>query len=245
MQTHPKPDSEKIVDYWSKAGSPLGRARLGARIQVKRLAWSIVLNFSRALKRGIDIVASGIALVLLSPVYALTALLIKIEDRGPVFFKQERIGFRGTSFHMWKFRSMVVDADKVKDQLLRENQHGDAAVTFKMKRDPRITRIGRFIRKYSVDELPQFWNVFRGEMSIVGPRPCIPREVVMYTLEDRARLLAKPGLTCFWQVAGRADIDFAGQVRLDVQYIRSESVWLDMKLLVKTVPAVLLGKGAY
>lgn len=245
MQINPHQNDKEIVDYWTKAATPSGKARLQLRVKSKRFAWNLVLAASLGLKRAIDIVASGCALLLLSPVYALTALLIKLEDRGPVFFKQERIGYRGTSFYMWKFRSMVVDADALKDQLLGQNEHSGNNITFKMKRDPRITRIGRFIRKYSVDELPQFWNVFKGEMSIVGPRPCVPREVVMYTVEDRKRLLAKPGLTCFWQVAGRANINFEGQVRLDVEYIRSESVWLDIKLLLKTVPAVLLGKGAY
>lgn len=246
MHSNPHHQDKELVDYWAKAATPSGKARLHLRVKSKRLVWHSVLLFSRGLKRVIDIIASACALLLLSPVYAVTALLIKIEDRGPIFFKQERIGYRGKSFYMWKFRSMVTNADKLKDQLLDQNQHsGSGSVTFKMKHDPRITRIGRFIRKYSVDELPQFWNVFKGEMSIVGPRPCVPREVVQYSVEDRKRLLAKPGLTCFWQVAGRADIDFEGQVRLDVEYIRSESVWLDIKLLLKTVPAVLLGKGAY
>lgn len=245
MQTNPHLKDKEIVEYWSKAGTPIGKARLKFRVKSKRVLWAIVLGFSLGLKRVIDIVASACALLALSPVYAVTALLIKLEDRGPIFFKQERVGYRGSRFYMWKFRSMVTNADKIKDELIEQNEHGADTVTFKMKHDPRITRIGRFIRKYSVDELPQFWNVFRGDMSIVGPRPCVPREVVMYTVEDRARLLAKPGLTCFWQVAGRADIDFAGQVRLDVEYIRSESVWLDIKLLFKTIPAVLLGKGAY
>lgn len=245
MQSNPHLKDDEIVDYWSKAGTPLGKARLNLRVKAKLRVWGLVLGFSLGLKRVIDIVASAGALIALSPIYALTAVLIKLEDRGPIFFNQERIGYRGTRFHMWKFRSMCVNADQIKDQLLAENEHGSDTVTFKMKHDPRITRVGRFIRKYSIDELPQFWNVFCGEMSIVGPRPCVPREVVMYTVEDRARLLAKPGLTCLWQVAGRADIDFAGQVRLDVQYIRSESVWLDIKLLFMTVPAVLLGKGAY
>ena len=118
-------------------------------------------------------------------------------------------------------------------------------VTFKMKHDPRITRVGRFIRKFSIDELPQFWNVLCGDMSLVGPRPPVPREVALYAVDERQRLLAKPGLTCFWQVGGRSDIDFAGQVRLDVLYIQSTSFWLDVKLLLLTVPAVLLGKGSY
>lgn len=244
MDTDPHQDSN-LVDYWSRAATPTGKARLALRTQSKRVAWNLVLVSSRGLKRFIDIVVSGCALLLLSPVYAGTALLIKIEDRGPIFFRQERVGFRGSRFYMWKFRSMIINADQVKDALLDQNEHSANSVTFKMKRDPRITRIGAFIRKYSIDELPQFWNVFKGEMSIVGPRPCVPREVVMYSVEDRKRLLAKPGLTCFWQVGGRADIDFDGQVQLDVQYIRSESFWLDVKLLLQTIPAVLLGKGAY
>ena len=244
MQTDSQRQDKELVDYWSKAATPAGKARLHLRVHSKRFVWNAVLLFSRGLKRVLDVILSGCALIALAPVFALTALLIKIEDGGPIFFRQERIGYRGRSFFMWKFRSMVTNADALKDTLLAQNQHADG-VTFKMKHDPRITRIGRFIRKYSVDELPQFWNVFRGEMSIVGPRPCVPREVIMYSVEARKRLLAKPGLTCFWQVGGRADIDFDGQVQLDVLYIRSESVWLDIKLLLKTIPAVLLGKGAY
>lgn len=244
MQKNPQHDKD-LVDYWSKAATPTGKAKLHFRMKFKRLAWHSVLAMSLGLKRIMDIVASSGALFMLSPIYIATAALIKIEDRGPIFFKQERIGFRGHRFFMWKFRSMVINAEKLKDALLEQNEHSGSSITFKMKRDPRITRIGSFIRKYSVDELPQFWNVFCGDMSIVGPRPCMQREVVMYSVEERKRLLAKPGLTCFWQVGGRADIDFEGQVQLDVQYIRSESVWLDIKLLFLTIPAVLLGKGAY
>ncbi len=245
MHSKTNEQDKELVNYWARAATPAGKARLKLRVATKRCLWSAVLVLSLGLKRIIDIVVSGCALLALTPVYAVTALLIKLEDGGPIFFKQERVGYRGERFHMWKFRSMVVNADALKDQLLNQNEHSSSSVTFKMKHDPRITRIGRFIRKYSVDELPQFWNVFRGEMSIVGPRPCVPREVIVYSVEERMRLLAKPGLTCFWQVAGRADIDFEGQVQLDVQYIRSESVWLDIKLLLKTIPAVLLGKGAY
>ena len=139
---------------------------------------------------------------------------------------------------------MVPNADALKAKLLAENEM-QGGVTFKMKNDPRVTRIGRFIRKYSIDELPQFWNILRGEMSLVGPRPPVPKEVAEYDVESRQRLMATPGLTCFWQVGGRSNIDFAGQVRLDLAYIRSESIWLDIYLLIKTVPAVLLGQGAY
>lgn len=244
MHSNPQHQDRELVEYWSKAATKTGKVRLHLRSRFKRLLWNSVLGFSLGLKRVVDLVLSGCALIALSPVYGITALLIKLEDGGPIFFRQERIGYRGKSFYMWKFRSMVVNADAMKTELLQQNMHKDC-VTFKIKADPRITRIGRFIRKYSVDELPQFWNVFCGEMSIVGPRPCVPREVVMYSVEARKRLLAKPGLTCFWQVGGRADINFEGQVRLDVEYIRSESVWLDIKLLLKTIPAVLLGKGAY
>ena len=203
-----------------------------------------MIGGSKILKRLLDIVASACGLIALSPVFLFTALMIKLEDRGPLFFKQTRIGLRGRTFGMWKFRSMVVNADALKDKLLAQNEM-QGGVTFKMKDDPRITRTGKWIRKYSVDELPQLLNVLQGDMSLVGPRPPVPREVAEYTVEDRQRLLAKPGLTCFWQVGGRSEIDFAGQVRLDIAYIRSESVWLDLKLLLQTVPAVLFGKGAY
>ena len=234
---------KEIVAYWSQAGTPLGRARLRWRAARKRWMWSVILGATRIFKRLLDIIVSFCALLALTPVFAATSLAIRIEGPGPLFFGQGRVGFRGRPFKMWKFRSMVPNADKLKDQLLGQNQM-QGGVLFKMKDDPRITRVGKFIRKYSIDELPQFWNVFRGDMSLVGPRPPVPREVALYTPEDRQRLLAQPGLTCFWQVGGRSDIDFAGQVRLDVAYIQSSSLWLDIKLLFKTEPAVLLGKGA-
>jgi lipopolysaccharide/colanic/teichoic acid biosynthesis glycosyltransferase len=144
---------------------------------------------------------------------------------------------------MYKFRSMIVNADKMKDTLLDQNESG--GVIFKMKRDPRITRVGRVIRKLSIDELPQLLNVLKGDMSLVGPRPPVPREVAEYELSDRRRLDMVPGLTCLWQVAGRSDIDFEGQVRLDVQYLESQSLKGDIILLLKTIPAVLSGRGAY
>ncbi len=237
-------NNKELIDYWSRAGTRSGRFSLGLRVARKRLLWGLFVGGSQALKRGLDIVASACALVGLTPVFLATIVAIKWEDRGPIFFKQTRVGFRGRLFGMWKFRSMVPNADKLKDRLLQQNEM-KGGVLFKMKNDPRITRTGRFIRKYSIDELPQFWNVLVGDMSLVGPRPAVVREVVLYTVDERQRLLAKPGLTCFWQVGGRSDIDFAGQVGLDVRYIQSESFWLDLKLLFQTVPAVLFGKGAF
>jgi lipopolysaccharide/colanic/teichoic acid biosynthesis glycosyltransferase len=167
-----------------------------------------------------------------------------VENPGPVFYSQTRVGHNGREFPFFKFRSMVVGADKMKDQLLEQNESG-AGVIFKMKKDPRITRVGSFIRRFSIDELPQLLNVLKGDMSLVGPRPPIPREVAEYTLEDRKRLHIKPGITCIWQVSGRSDIPFDQQVELDKQYILSKSLFTDIKILVLTVPAVLTGKGAY
>jgi lipopolysaccharide/colanic/teichoic acid biosynthesis glycosyltransferase len=144
---------------------------------------------------------------------------------------------------MYKFRSMRPDAEERLREILPRNEHS-SGVTFKMKRDPRLTRVGKWIRRYSLDELPQLVNVLKGDMSLVGPRPPLPREVEMYSIADRRRLLATPGLTCFWQIGGRSEIDFQDQVRLDVLYIESQSFWLDLKILCRTIPAVLSGKGA-
>jgi len=242
------PDGEwqdrEIAEYWHNAATAKGRMRIKLRLWIKRWLWRFVVGGSMFIKRAIDIVASGLGILALSPVFLTTILLIKIEDGGPLFFKQKRVGLRGRTFGMWKFRSMVVNADALKDQLIAQNEMKQG-VTFKMKNDPRITKVGKWIRKFSIDELPQLMNVLQGEMSLVGPRPPVPREVAEYSVEDRQRLLVKPGLTCFWQVGGRSEIDFAGQVRLDIAYIRSESMWTDVKLLLQTVPAVLLGKGAY
>jgi lipopolysaccharide/colanic/teichoic acid biosynthesis glycosyltransferase len=211
----------------------------------KKYAWLLIVGGTRSLKRLIDFTAALCGAVALSPLFLGVALAIKLTDHGPVLFWQTRVGQYGREFPFPKFRSMVVNAEALKDQLLEQNQHGGEGVTFKMKRDPRITWIGRIIRKLSIDELPQLWNVLIGDMSLVGPRPPVPREVALYTLSDRRRLDVIPGLTCIWQVSGRSDIPFDKQVELDVQYIQSQSLWLDVKLLFLTIPAVLLGKGAY
>jgi len=237
-------DRKSLIDYWSMAATPHGRAGINARRFFKIFAWRAVIDGSLLFKRLLDIVVAGLTLLVWSAPLLIVMALIKLEDGGPVFFRQKRIGLRGRPFGMWKFRSMGIDAEKMKDQLLEKNEMA-GGVTFKMKNDPRVTRVGHFIRRYSVDELPQLWNVLVGDMSFVGPRPPVPREVARYSPEDRQRLLAKPGLTCVWQVSGRSNIDFPGQVRLDLQYIRSQSFWLDVTLLLKTIPAVLFGEGAY
>jgi len=214
------------------------------KAKVKKKLWTFVIQTTLFLKRLLDIMVALVALLLLSPLFAIVALFIKLTDGGPVIYVQTRIGKQGKPFPFPKFRSMVINADKLKDTLLDQAERkGD--ITFKMKKDPRITKIGGFIRRFSIDELPQLWCVLIGDMSIVGPRPPVPREVALYTQEDRRRLEVTPGLTGIWQVSGRSDIGFKQQVELDVLYIESHGFLLDLKLILKTIPAVLTGKGAY
>ena len=215
-----------------------------ARVWRFRARRSTAPAASKLVKRGTDVVGAALLLAALAPLFGVVALLIKLTDGGPVLFWQKRVGRWGKEFPFPKFRSMVVDAEKLKDQLLHLNDHKDG-VTFKMKRDPRVTWIGRIIRKLSIDELPQLWCVLRGQMSLVGPRPPLPREVGQYSLEDRRRLEIDPGLTCIWQVSGRGAVPFPRQVELDVEYIHNRSFGLDLKLILLTIPAVLTGKGAY
>jgi exopolysaccharide biosynthesis WecB/TagA/CpsF family protein len=195
-------------------------------------------------KRVLDTIASGAAILALSPVLVFTALAIRLESPGPVIFRQQRIGRDGRPFTMLKFRSMFVDAEARKAALLEKNEMA-GGVIFKMKHDPRVTRVGRFIRRTSIDELPQLFNVLRGDMSLVGPRPPLPSEVAQYTLQDRGRLGAAPGITCIWQVSGRSEIPFPQQVEMDLEYIHSQSLAEDVRLLLKTLPALLRGRGAY
>lgn len=215
------------------------------RARVAQLGWWWQTRRFARLKRAIDLAVVAPAMLALAPLFALIALAIKLQDGGPVFFWQQRVGRDGKVFAFPKFRSMRVDAEAVRAKILAENQHGTDGVTFKMKRDPRITAVGRVIRRTSIDELPQLWCVLRGQMSLVGPRPPLPSEVARYTLEDRARLSVTPGLTCIWQVSGRSEIPFPEQVELDVDYIREQSIGQDLKLISRTVPAVIRGKGAY
>ena len=215
------------------------------RAYLKISSWALVVNGAKLLKRSSDIVLSAVILVLLSPLFLVLIVLIRLQDGGPAFFWQTRVGLWGKEFRFPKFRSMVTDAEKQKISLSKDNQHGNNGITFKMKSDPRVTGIGRIMRKLSLDELPQLWCVLRGEMSLVGPRPPVPSEVARYSVSDRRRLEVKPGLTCIWQVSGRSELPFEQQVRLDAQYIDSHSLWLDLYLLLKTIPAILTGRGAY
>ncbi|MBO0531712.1 sugar transferase [Clostridium botulinum] len=190
------------------------------------------------IKKIIDLLGSIIGLILLSPILIITAIAIKLDSKGPVFFIQERVGKNEQAFDMYKFRSMVIDAEERLYKLKDKNEM--SGPMFKMKDDPRITKIGRFIRKTSIDELPQLFNVLKGEMSLVGPRPNLPREVIKFTDYQKNKFLAKPGLTCYWQVMGRNNIDFEDWIELDIKYIRKRNTWEDIKLIFKTV-GVLFG----
>lgn len=201
-------------------------------------------NLYPVMKRLTDICVAAIALIALAPLMLLTGLLIIAESSGSVFFQQTRIGENGHRFKMWKFRSMCNNSEQLKKGLKQQADVSDG-VRFKMENDPRITRVGHIIRKLSIDELPQLVNVLKGDMSLVGPRPALPDEVSAYTPWQRLRLKAKPGITCIWQVSGRSNIPFLQQVEMDLDYIRKANLVLDFRLLLKTVPAVLLARGAH
>jgi len=195
-----------------------------------------------AIKRVLDVLGSTGALLLLSPLFVVVALLVAITSPGPILFRQRRVGRYGRLFNMLKFRSMVADAEALRPGLTRQNEQ--SGPVFKIRDDPRITRVGRILRKYSIDELPQFINVLRGDMSIVGPRPPVPSEVARYEAWQRRRLSVRPGITCLWQVSGRNEISFEEWMYLDMQYIDHWSLVEDIKLILKTVPVVVTGRGA-
>ena len=195
-------------------------------------------------KRMTDFVLALLGLAILSPVFLIVALLIKWDDpKGPVFFGQDRVGKDGELFKMYKFRSMYVDAEERLSNLLEHNEVSGAM--FKMKEDPRVTKIGACIRKCSIDELPQLFNVLMGDMSLVGPRPALIREVAEYTSYDKQRLLVTPGISGLWQVSGRSRLTFAQMVELDLEYVATRSYWMDINILFKTVKVVCKGDGAY
>lgn len=196
-----------------------------------------------AIKRCLDVAGASIGLVVLSPFILLAMFLVWLEDGGPVVFRQTRVGLHGRRFPIYKIRTMVNDAEARLAEVADLNRHGDQR-TFKADNDPRILRVGHFLRKYSIDEFPQLLNVVQGQMSLVGPRPPIPREVQLYDPHDYVRLAVKPGLTCYWQVRGRCTIAFKGQVELDRKYIHEASTVVDLKLILQTVPAMFKGVGA-
>lgn len=195
------------------------------------------------LKRLIDLVVAGGALILLAPVFVVIAALIYLEDRGPLIYRQERVGRGGRTFGFFKFRSMVVNADALKAQLSAQNEA--TGPIFKMKNDPRVTRTGRILRRYSLDELPQLWNVLIGDMSLVGPRPHLPKEIAACPSYPQERLSVSPGLLCLREVLGRSELTFEEWLALDLDYVRRQSLRLDLWILARAIPAVLRGEGAY
>ncbi len=195
------------------------------------------------IKRGMDILLSTTALVFLAPVFFITALAIKLEDGGPVLFSQSRAGKSMKPFRIYKFRSMCVDADARMSEMMKDNEQTGHA--FKIKDDPRITRVGKVIRKFSIDELPQLINIIKGDMSLVGPRPILTFQMEECSRYEQQRLIVQPGLTCYWQISGRANIAWAEWIEMDLDYIEDMSLWTDLKIIVKTIPAVLDREGAY
>lgn len=210
----------------------------------KKYFWLIVIGSSKVIKRILDFTIAAFLLIFLAPLFLLIIAIIKLQDGGPIFYISNRVGKWGKEFKFYKFRTMHVGADQMKENLMPYSEYKDS-ITFKMKQDPRITPFGRFLRKSSLDELPQLWNVLKGDMSLVGPRPHLPNEVSFYSIDERRRLDITPGITCIWQVSGRSQLPFNKQLQLDLEYIESQSFWLDIKILLKTIPAVIFGRGAY
>lgn len=234
----------QLLETLHQRYDPSSSFRVKLRYWRKKYLWLFFVEGTRAIKRGIDVILSLGLLIGLSPILFLIAIMIKWQDGGPILYRSTRVGKWGEEFSFPKFRTMVPHADAMRQELKEHNIHGDD-IRFKMEKDPRVTRFGNFLRKSTLDEFPQLWSVLKGDMTFVGPRPPLPEEVESYTLEERRRLDAKPGLTCLWQVSGRSNIPFQDQVQLDIQYIESQSLWLDIKLILKTIPAILFGKGAY
>ena len=211
---------------------------MGEIIQNREVNYFYIIS-----KRFIDIAGAAMGLIFLSPLMIIIAILIKIESKGELIFKQKRVGLNGKEFYIYKFRSMVVNAEELKEALAKQNEM--SGPMFKMKDDPRITKIGKFIRKTSIDELPQLINVIKGDMSLVGPRPSLPKEVESFEPWMLERLEVKPGLTCIWQVSGRNNIDFEDWMKLDIKYVRERSLVMDIKLILKTVFVLFGDKNAH
>ncbi len=230
-----------VADFCQTKSTTVERTHLAGRTLLSLTPYPDDL-FGGTFKRAIDIVGSAVGMIVLAPVFFLVASAVKLSSKGPAFYAQTRVGRNGRLFTFYKFRTMVVGADSMKNGLMAQNEM-DGPV-FKMRNDPRVTPIGKFLRKYSIDELPQLWNVFRGDMSLVGPRPPVPEEVAFYEAWQRRRLSMKPGLTCLWQVNGRNHTDFQTWMRQDLDYIDNWSMSRDVKILMKTFPAVFSGRGA-
>ncbi|MCB0063320.1 MAG: sugar transferase [Caldilineaceae bacterium] len=213
------------------------------RLQLRLVLWALHIQGMRKLKRLLDLSILTLALPIVLPVGLLTVLAIRLESPGPAIFRQTRVGKWGQLFTCYKFRSMYMDAEERKQELMAVNE-ADGPV-FKMHNDPRVTRVGRIIRKLSIDELPQLINIWKGDMTFVGPRPPLPNEVSEYEFEQRRRLDVVPGLTGLQQVSGRSDLSFERWVELDLEYINKQNLWNDIVILLKTVPTVIFGRGAY
>jgi lipopolysaccharide/colanic/teichoic acid biosynthesis glycosyltransferase len=219
------------------------KAAAAARARLRSGGLHTAPGWQLAMKRAIDVIGASLALLLLSPVLIAAAIAVKLSSPGPVFYVSDRVGKDGHTFPFAKFRSMRSNAEYEKPQLVELNEA--SGPVFKVRDDPRITKAGRVLRKLSIDELPQLFHVLSGKMTLVGPRPPLPEEVVTYSEIEWQRLLVKPGITCIWQVSGRSDLDFDTWVQMDIQYIKEWTVSGDLRLLLRTIPAVLTGRGAY
>lgn len=251
-----KEGMEEVIDLCSEIGIPVSFTldvilkRQYYFVSVDLIGKQSIISFHRnyfeeaelSLKYLIDKIFAFLFILVSFPLYIVIPILIKLTSKGQVIYKQLRVGLNGKKFVMYKFRSMYENADEMKKQLERYNE---MEIAFKIKNDPRVTNIGRILRKYSLDELPQFFNVLKGDMSIVGPRPPVPEEIEKYELWHRRRLSMKPGITCLWQISGRNEIDFKNWMELDLKYIDNWSIWLDIYILLRTIPEVIRGRGAY
>ncbi len=236
-------DAKAIRMFEIHANQSFKKVQNIQRMRLKLLWWVIRNKFEQNLKRAFDLIFSCLTLPFIAPIMLVTAIAIKLDTPGPIFFKQERVGKWGKPFYCYKFRSMYTNAEERKKDLLNSNEADQ--IVFKMKNDPRITPVGKLIRNLSIDELPQIINVIKGEMSIVGPRPPVPYEVDQYRYDVRRRLDAVPGITGLQQVSGRSDVEFKRWIELDLQYIEEQSLLKDIEILLKTIPTVISGRGAY
>ncbi len=237
LSNPPHVDGERLVTSLQWRARTLRRTRVHAEL--------LLTELRPLARRGIDIVATSLGLLCLLPILLCAALAVRLTSEGPILFGQERVGRNGRRFTMWKFRTMVVNADALKDQLAEQHKNATDGVRFKMVRDPRITPVGRILRKFSIDELPQLFNVLIGDMTLIGPRPPVWREVALYDNRALRRLEVTPGLTCLWQVRGRSNLSFEEQVSLDIEYIDTVRPMEEVKILLETIPAVMTGRGAY